>query len=99
MRDPRSHRRYRTLAAAYKRQHHGEACALCHLPVVSRATIEHRLPVRTILAMSSTDAEALALACDTSMWGMAHSRCQSQQGARAVNERKPQRVTARQRDW
>lgn len=90
MRDPRSHRRYRTLAATYKQQHHGTACALCGLPVTHAATIEHRLPVRTILAMSSTDAEALALACDVTMWGLAHSRCQSQQGARAVNAARAQ---------
>lgn len=87
MRDPRSHRRYRTLAATYKQQHHGTACALCGLPVTHAATIEHRLPVRTILAMSSTDAEALALACDVTMWGLAHSRCQSQQGAAVTNAR------------
>lgn len=85
MRDPRSHRRYRTLAVAYYAAMHGSPCALCGKPVYGSPTVEHRLPVRTIQAMAATWEEAVALACDQSMWGIAHKRCNSQQGARVVN--------------
>lgn len=85
MRDPRSHRRYVEAARTYKQQNLGAPCALCGLPVVSAPTVEHRLPIRTIRATARDYAEAVALACDQTMWAMAHSRCQSQQGARAAN--------------
>lgn len=90
MRDPRSHRRYVTAATAYKAANLGAPCALCGQPVWTRPTVEHRLAVRHIQAIARDYAHAVELACDQSMWAMAHSRCQSQQGARAVNAtRKP----------
>lgn len=84
VRDPRSTRRYRTLRAAWLPDHHGEMCALgCGYPVEHTPTVEHTLPIRTILAMTNTWAEAVDLCCDTSLWRVAHPRCQALQGARA----------------
>lgn len=88
MRDPRSHRRYVDAARVYKQQNHGAPCALCGLPVLTSPTVEHRLPIITIQETARDYAEAVALACDQSMWAMAHSRCQSQQGARSANARR-----------
>lgn len=89
MRDPRSHRRYVDAAREYKARNMGCPCALCGMPVHSDPTVEHRLPIRTIRLMAGTYAEAVQLACDQSMWGIAHKRCNAQQGARAVNAQRP----------
>lgn len=94
LKDPRSHRRYVTAAKAYiAAAEPGTPCALCDEPVDTTLpsthrdgpTIEHRLPVRRILAAAQTQREALDLACDTSLWGIAHARCQSRQGADVTN--------------
>lgn len=89
MRDPRSHRRYVEAAREYKALNMGAPCALCGQPVTAGPTVEHRLPIRTIRATARTYDEAVALACDQSMWAMAHKRCNSQQGARVVNAQRP----------
>jgi 5-methylcytosine-specific restriction endonuclease McrA len=91
--DPRSSHRYRKTRAEYLRTAH-HACCLCgkgvdpQLPpgYPGSPTIEHRLPVRRILAMTTTWEEAVALACDTSWWGVAHKGCQDAQGGRASHE-------------
>lgn len=94
MRDPRSHRRYRTAAKAYIAAHPpGSPCCLCGagidttLPstVAAGPTVEHRIPIRDILTTARNDAEALTAACDTTTWGIAHRRCQDRQGARVTN--------------
>lgn len=95
MRDPRSHRRYRTAAKAYIAANPGATCCLCGrgidttLPSTTRwgPTIEHLVPIRDIIAAARDDAEALRMACDTSTWGIAHRRCQDQQGASVTNSR------------
>lgn len=96
MRDPRSHRRYRTAAKAHIAAHPpGTPCCLCDQPIDTTLpsthpqgpTIEHHVPVRDILAAARDDAEALAMACDTSAWGVAHRRCQDRQGASVTNSR------------
>lgn len=96
MRDPRSHRRYRDAARAWIQRHQpGHPCCLCGEPVDTRLpgatafgpTVEHRLPIRTILATSGTFPQALELACDASLWGLAHRRCQDRQGAAVTNSR------------
>lgn len=95
MRDPRSHRRYRTAAKAHIAANPGATCCLCDQPIDTTLpsttprgpTIEHLVPIRVILATARDDAQALAMACDTSTWGIAHRRCQSQQGADVTNGR------------
>lgn len=106
MKDPRSHRRYVQTRAAWLPAQAGRRCCLCGepvditLPATSRLgpTVEHTLPIRDILRLANSWAEAVAMACDTSLWDLAHRRCQSQQGARVSNvtrhgrpERKPSR--------
>lgn len=95
-RDPRSHRRYRTAAKAYIAAHQpGTPCCLCDQPIDTRLpsttalgpTIEHRVPIRVILNQARDNDQALALACDTSTWGIAHRRCQDKQGAQVTNGR------------
>lgn len=95
-RDPRSHRRYRTTAKAYIAAHPpGTPCCLCGegidttLPSTTPLgpTIEHRIPIRDILTAARDDAEALAMACDTEAWGIAHRVCQDRQGADVTNGR------------
>lgn len=66
-------------------------------------TPEHRLPVRRIEGMVSNREQAIALACDTSLWSLAHNRCQSRQGAHVTNairrtKQRP-RMTGASRDW
>jgi hypothetical protein len=85
--DPRSHRRYRETRAAWLPSHMGDPCALCHQPVLGKATVEHLDPVRSIMARARDYAEAVAMCCDTSRWAIAHPRCQAQQGARVTNHR------------
>jgi hypothetical protein len=95
MRDPRSHRRYRTAAKAYIAAHPGATCCLCDDPIDTTLpstmpwgpTIEHLVPIRDIIASARDDMQALAAACDTSSWGIAHRRCQDQQGASVTNGR------------
>ena len=111
-RDPRRSNRYMTTRRAWLAGYAGGAgtCCLCggrvdtSLPGTHPLgpTIEHRLPVRQIRAMVRTWAEAVALACDTSMWALAHNRCQAGQGARVVNaqrraRREVERVEASRR--
>ena len=86
-------------------------CCLCGLPVDTSAdgrlpwgpTIEHTLPIRTIEAMARDHAHAVALACDTSMWQVAHRRCQDSQGAKVTNaKRRTQtrgQVIGASREW
>lgn len=107
VRDPRSHRRYRTAAKAYIAAHPpGTPCCLCDepidttLPSTTRRgpTVEHLVPVREILAAARDDAQALAMACDTSSWGIAHRVCQDRQGANVTNDREVVTYTP-SRDW
>lgn len=96
LKDPRSHKRYRTAAKTYiAGRPPGTPCALCDQPIDTTLpsttppgpTIEHRLPIRTILAQAQTQAEALALACDETLWALAHRQCQDRQGAAVTNGR------------
>lgn len=101
MRDPRSHRRYVAARAAWLPTAE-PWCCLCSRPVdltlpaglPTSPTVEHTLPIRTILAMAGSYAEAVALACDTSLWRTAHLICQQRQGAQAGN-RSPKRGVRR----
>lgn len=97
MRDPRSSRRYRTARAAYIAAHEpGHPCCLCGLPVDTTLpgmsawgpTVEHRVKVIDLQAQAQTWDHLVALVCDVSMWGLAHSRCQSKQGAGVTNARR-----------
>lgn len=97
--DPRGHRRYKVAARAYIAGHASANCCLCGQPVMLTAssnapygpTVEHRYPIRRIRAEATTWAECLALACDVSLWGIAHRRCQARQGAIAANKARGQR--------
>lgn len=98
MSNPRQHRRYTETRAAWLAGYGGQlgTCVLCghavdtSLPGTHPAgpTVEHRLPIRHIIAMTQSDAEALAMACDTTLWALAHKRCQSRQGGKAAGGRK-----------
>ncbi len=107
MRDPRTSRRYRNQRAQWIPTQAGLRCWLCDQPVDVTLpgthplgpTVEHRLPVREIQAAAATWDDAVAIACDINLWAIAHSRCQSQQGARVSNvtrhgksERNPSRA-------
>lgn len=90
MQDPRSTRRYRSARTAWLAGYAGQpgTCCLCggivrtDLPGTDRwgPTIEHRYPVRAILAAAQDWEQAVAMTCDTSHWGLAHRVCQSRQG-------------------
>lgn len=90
--DPRDSRRYRTARKRWLPTAE-PVCCLCggevDMLLPSRypgsPTVEHTLPVREILAMTETREQAIALACDVSLWSVAHSKCQSRQGAEARN--------------
>lgn len=106
LRDPRSHRRYVEAANAYVLAAPKYVpCALCDDDVDTDLprthsdgpTIEHRLPVRTILATAQTQAEALAIACDQNLWGIAHRVCQDRQGAGVTNRTVAEGTPSR--DW
>ncbi len=95
MRDPRSHRRYVTAARAYIAQHPpGTPCAICGRGIDTTLsgmstwgpTIEHRVPIRTLKRHAMDDAELLTLACDQTMWGIAHLHCQRKQGGASSHE-------------
>lgn len=103
-RDPRTSHRYRALRAAWLPTAH-PVCVLCGkgvditLPPGLRdsPTVEHIVPIRTILATSSTWAEAVAMCCDTSLWALAHRRCQVTQGAKVGRELQRRAMTGRRR--
>lgn len=92
-RDPRSHRRYIEARAAWLSTITAGNCCLCGKPVdlalpatyANGPTVEHKLPVRVIMRTAPTWLDAVAMCCDTSMWGLAHRRCQSRQGALVSN--------------
>lgn len=107
LKDPRSHKRYRTASARWiAALPNPTPCSLCGrdidttLPrtVPAGPTVEHRLPIRRILATAETQAQALALACDETLWDAAHRRCQDQQGAAVTNGR-ARVVYEPSRDW
>ena len=99
MKDPRRHGTYTRTRRAYLDGFAGgpAPCAICGGTVNTSLpgthpygpTIEHRIPVRRMRYMVQTWAELLALACDTSLWAVAHQRCQSRQGGRSSAERAP----------
>ena len=113
--DPRNHRRYLQARKAWLAGYQGRpgTCCLCGQPVNTSLpgthrlgpTIEHRLPIRVIRATAQTWAECVALACDTSLWGLAHRRCQSRQGQAVTTVLNRRRNAARKaartasRDW
>lgn len=111
MRDPRGSAKYQRTRRAWLAGYQGGlgTCCLCGLPVdVSLPgnhrwgpTVEHRLPVRRIVAMSASFTEAVALACDTSTWALAHFHCQSRQGGASSSERecKPRMPMNASRQW
>ena len=96
MRDPRNQRRYIQTRHHWLAGYNGSTgtCALCGQPVDTTLpgthpagpTIEHRIPIRHMRAMVQTWPELLALACDTSLWALAHRRCQDRQGQQATSE-------------
>ena len=111
MRDPRNQRRYREARTAWLAGYGGGAglCCLCRAPVDTSLpgthpwgpTIEHTLPIRAIVTIARTDAEALALCCDTSRWALSHRRCNSQQGqavTASINKARNQQRRPRPRD-
>lgn len=96
--NPRGSSRYAEAARAYinARRRDAVACALCGQAVDMEAppltrwspSIEHQLPVREIRRIARSYAEAVDIACDQSMWAVAHKICQDRQGAQAVNTRR-----------
>jgi hypothetical protein len=103
--DPRSHRRYVELARKYIAAHTRANCVLCGVPIdlslprtaPGGPTIEHRYPIRRIRVEARTWVDCLALTCDTSMWALAHRKCQSRQGALAANAARGKRRATTQR--
>lgn len=100
--DPRGHRRYRETRARWLRTAN-PVCHLCgeHVDTTlpyghpGAATVEHTLPVRM---MTGTRQQILDQCCDTSLWRVAHARCQGRQGQRVTTRivtgpvRSPSRV-------
>ena len=94
--DPRSSRRYTDTRRLWLAGYGGQdaTCCMCGRPVDTSLpgthpmgpTIEHRYPVRMILAEARDDAHAVEMACDTSWWAVAHSRCQSRQGQAVTSQ-------------
>ena len=92
--DPRTSRRYQAARKAWLPTA-DPVCCLCGcfvdvtLPARLPAgpSVEHTVPVRVILATTQSRAEALDMACDTSLWGLAHKLCQDRQGAQVTNSR------------
>jgi 5-methylcytosine-specific restriction endonuclease McrA len=117
MRDPRTSSRYQRTRRAWLNGYRGQpaTCCMCGRPVDTTLpgthrwgpTIEHRLPIRHIIASAQDWASAVALACDTSLWALAHQRCNSQQGQRATTQtnrarnklRRGLRYAGTSRDW
>lgn len=95
LRDPRSSGTYSRTRRAWLAQYRGQpgTCALCGQPVDTSLsgnhpagpTVEHLLPIRQILATVDTNSAALTLACDVTLWALAHRRCQARQGAAVTN--------------
>lgn len=92
--DPRETRVYRTARTHWLRALGNAApCCMCGmlvdctLPGTHRLgpTIEHSVSIRWIRANARSKHECEAFACDTQTWGLAHKRCNSEQGARVVN--------------
>ena len=89
MKDPRGSSLYRRTKAQWLPTA-DTTCALCgkHVDTLlppgypQSPTVEHTLPIRTILTMTQTWDEAVTLACDTTLWAMAHHLCQSRQGGK-----------------
>ena len=117
-RDPRNTRRYvqtrRHWLAGFEGGH--GTCCLCGRPVDTSLagtnphgpTIEHRVPIRELRTIARTWTELVALTCDTSLWALAHKRCQDRQGQavtasinRARNQATATLATAlgASRDW
>ena len=99
--DPRRSNRYMTTRRAWLAGYAGQhgTCCMCGQPVDTSLpgthrygpTIEHRLPIRTIRAQAQDWAHAVAIACDTSLWALAHNVCQARQGQRvtaAINKQR-----------
>lgn len=106
MRDPRSHSRYQATRRTWLPTAH-PICCLCGqpvdltLPATHRygPTVEHTVPIRSILAMARSYDEALTLACDTTLWLLAHKRCQDRQGAAVTNARRRRGPRQPSRAW
>jgi 5-methylcytosine-specific restriction endonuclease McrA len=102
--DPRSSRKYQATRQAWLPTA-DPTCCLCHTHVdallpagyPASPTVEHTLPIRVILAQTQTRQAAIDLACDTDLWLLAHSRCQSRQGAAVTNSRTKPREGASRR--
>lgn len=109
MRDPRRSGPYVRARKQWLAQYAGGTgtCVICGGIVDTRLTgnhpagptIEHLLPVRRILAHAQTWEQVVALACDTSMWALAHRRCQDSQGARVVNAQRRARAAVNKPRW
>ncbi len=108
MRDPRSHRRYTEARLAYISRHGSRAkCVLCGEPIdltlsgsdKRGPTVEHRIPVRRLRQIASSEAELLEMACDESTWGLAHRSCQDRQGGKASRSTTRPRRHIPERDW
>lgn len=109
MRDPRNSRKYADLRRDYIARA-DPICDLCGgwidttLPGTHRLgpTIEHRVPIRDVLAYCQTQAEVNAMALDTQTWALAHAKCNQLQGASAggtiITTRNAQRRRG-SRDW
>lgn len=105
MQDPRRSSRYRTTRTAWLAGYAGQpgTCCLCggtvrtDLPGTHRLgpTIEHHYPVRHIMATAQDWAQAVAMACDTSQWGLAHRVCQDRQGQAVTSATNRTRNAAR----
>lgn len=107
----RSTHRYRTARALWLAGFKGQPhpCCMCGIPVDTSLpgthphgpTVEHQLPIRHIEAMARDFTQAVALACDTSMWGLAHKVCQDRQGAGVVNAARGARraMIGASREW
>jgi hypothetical protein len=101
--DPRSHRRYVKARALWLAGYGGgpAPCGICGGVVNTSLpgthpwgpTIEHRVPVRVLAQQARNRAELLTLVCDTSLWAVAHLRCQSRQGGASSRERRPRAAT------
>lgn len=106
MADPRSHPRYSRTRRAWLPTA-DPVCCHCRRPVDTSLpgthplgpTVEHTLPVRVILASVGSWADAVDLACDTSLWLLAHKRCNDAQGAHVTNAKARQQVRPGSRRW
>lgn len=106
--DPRGSKDYRDTRARYLRALGDVAtCCLCRRPIDMRLsgsdmagpTIEHRKPVRDILAEARDYRAAVRLAVDVSWWDVAHRACQCKQGADVTNGVAVASSPIRSREW